>query len=153
LYTPCVLGAPYAVFFNKIAITYKKKKKKGMIEGYANLLGLVSSDPASASGSPSVVLLVISSPSSALSGSTAINFSSKEQLLGQSRRTQGYNKQQAVPGGHKSKEELLKSRQKVTVVEKKFAKNLSAAPGKKYANTAIAPSALSDRAREKVLEF
>jgi hypothetical protein len=31
-----------------------------------------------------------------------------------------------VPGGHKSKEELLKSRQKVTVEEKKFAKNLSA---------------------------
>lgn len=46
------------------------------------------------------------------------------------------------------------SRQKVKVEEKKSAKNLSAAPpGKKSANTATAPSALSDRAREKVLEF
>jgi hypothetical protein len=34
-----------------------------------------------------------------------------------------------------------------------FAKNLSAAPGKKYANTVIASSALSDRAWEKVLVF
>jgi hypothetical protein len=46
------------------------------------------------------------------------------------------------------------SRQKVKVEEKKFAKNLSAAPpGKKSTNTATAPSALSDRAWEKVLEF
>jgi len=49
---------------------------------------------------------------------------------------------------------LDQSRQKAKVEEKKSAKNLSAAPhGKKYANTATAPSALSDRAREKVLEF
>jgi hypothetical protein len=46
------------------------------------------------------------------------------------------------------------SRQKVKVEEKKSAKNLFVAPpGKKSANTAIAHSALSDRAREKVLEF
>jgi len=46
------------------------------------------------------------------------------------------------------------SRQKVKVEEKKSAKNLFAAPpGKKSANTATAPSALSDCAREKVLEF
>jgi hypothetical protein len=122
-------------------------------EGYANLSVPVSSDPASASGSPSVALPVISSPSSTLSRSIAINSSSKEQLLGHSRRMQGYNKQQAVPRGHKSKEELLKSRQKVTVEEKKSAKNLFAAPGKKYANIAIAPSASSNRAWEKVLEF
>jgi hypothetical protein len=41
------------------------------------------------------------------------------------------------------------SRQKAKVEEKKSAKNLSAAPhGKKSANTATAPSALSNRARE-----
>jgi hypothetical protein len=46
------------------------------------------------------------------------------------------------------------SRQKVKVEEKKSAKNLFAAlPGKKSANTATAPSALSHRAREMVLEF
>jgi hypothetical protein len=28
LYTPCVLGAPYAVFLIKFALTYQKKNKK-----------------------------------------------------------------------------------------------------------------------------
>lgn len=46
------------------------------------------------------------------------------------------------------------SRQKVKVEEKKSAKNLFAAPsGKKSVNIATAPSALSNRARGKVLEF
>jgi hypothetical protein len=46
------------------------------------------------------------------------------------------------------------SRQKANVEEKKSAKNLLAAPpGKKSANTATTPFALSYRPREKVLEF
>jgi hypothetical protein len=49
----------------------------------------------SASTPPGVALPVFSSPS-AFSGSTANSSSSKE-LLGQSRRTQGYNKQQDSP--------------------------------------------------------
>jgi hypothetical protein len=62
------------------------------LEGFANLSGPVSSDPVSAFAPPGVALLVISSPCSAFSGCTANASSSKEQLLGQSRRTQGYNK-------------------------------------------------------------
>jgi hypothetical protein len=50
----------------------------------------------SASTPPGVALPVFSSPS-ACSGSVANASSSKEQLLGQSRRTQGYNKQQDSP--------------------------------------------------------
>jgi len=61
-------------------------------EGFTNLSGPVSFDPVYASALAGVALPVISSPCSAFSGCTANASSSKEQLLGQSRRTQGYNK-------------------------------------------------------------
>jgi hypothetical protein len=56
-------------------------------EGFANLSGPISSDPVSVSAPPGVVFPVFSSPCSAFSGSVANASSSKEQLLGQSRRT------------------------------------------------------------------